>query len=126
MSYYNNANKNNIIIYMTPIMTFCKQAKGELIYLSRILNNSPLMIGAKVGGCNKFKYFIEPYPARLVHKTHIKTNIENTVDIIICNQSSKYLLGTKMTWIADTMGSRFNFENPNAKEHCCCGKSFNI
>ena len=106
---------------MPPVLTFCKQAKSELICLSRILN-SPLVIGAKSNGYNTFQYFIEPAKS---NETRIKIELNN-LDIGICKENSKYILGTKISWIPDTMGSRFNFENPNAKGHCCCGKSFYI
>jgi len=35
-----------------------------------------------------------------------------------------YLIGTKVDWVEDLMGSRFGFETPNAGAECGCGVSF--
>lgn len=107
---------------MSAVMTFCKQAKGELKYLSKRLNNSPLMIGVKGGGCNGLKYFIEPKKDK-PSKHDVKIDLEGT-DIIVCGKSLFHLLGTEVTWKSDTMGSRFEFINPNAKGSCGCGETF--
>ena len=109
---------------MSAILTFCKQAKGELKYLSNRFNKSPLMIGVKSGGCNGLKYFIEPKKDP-PSKNDIKIDLDGT-DIIVCGKSSKYLLGTEITWKADTMGSRFEFNNPNATGCCGCGETFSM
>jgi iron-sulfur cluster assembly accessory protein len=82
------------------------------------------MIGVAVGGCKNYKYFIEPVK-HAARPNDIKINLDE-MDIRICEQSSKYLFGTQVTWISETMGSRFDFNNPNVKEQCCCGKSFVI
>ena len=107
---------------MSAILTFCKQATGELKYLSKRLNNSPLMIGVKGGGCNGLKYFIEP-KKDLLSKNDVTIDLEGT-DIIVCGKSVSYLSGTKVTFVHDTMGSRFDFKNPNAKGTCGCGETF--
>jgi len=109
---------------MSAVLTFCKQAKGELKYLSKYLNNAPLMIGVKGGGCNGLKYFIEPKKDP-PDKNDIKIDLEGT-DIIVCGKSLLYLLGTEVTWKADTMGSRFEFNNPNATGSCGCGETFSM
>ena len=109
---------------MSPALTFCKHAKGEIKYLSKYLNNSPILIGVKSGGCNGLKYFIEPQKDSC-KKNDIKIDLDGT-DIIVCGKSSKYLLGTEITWKADTMGSTFVFNNPNATDTCCCGETFSI
>ena len=107
---------------MSTILTFCKQATGELKYLSKRLNNSPLMIGVKSGGCNGLKYFIEPKKDKL-SKNDVTIDLDGT-NIIVCGESLTYLSGTKVTYVQDTMGSRFSFDNPNAKGTCGCGETF--
>ena len=107
---------------MSAVLTFCKQAKGELKYLSKRLNNSPLMIGVKGGGCNGLKYFIEPKKDP-PSKNDIKIDLEGT-SIIVCGKSLFHILGTEVTWKTDTMGSRFDFKNPNATGSCGCGETF--
>ena len=37
-----------------------------------------------------------------------------------------FLLGTKIDYIEDIMGSRFDFQNPAIESKCGCGTSFNF
>jgi Fe-S cluster assembly iron-binding protein IscA len=37
-----------------------------------------------------------------------------------------FLLGTKIDYIEDIMGSRFDFINDNIQSKCGCGTSFNM
>ena len=37
-----------------------------------------------------------------------------------------FLLGTKIDYIEDIMGSRFDFQNTNIDSKCGCGTSFNF
>jgi Fe-S cluster assembly iron-binding protein IscA len=37
-----------------------------------------------------------------------------------------YIIGTKIDYKDDIMGSRFDFKNDNMKNKCGCGTSFNF
>ncbi len=37
-----------------------------------------------------------------------------------------YLIGTKVDYIEDIMGSRFDFKNENIESKCGCGTSFSF
>ena len=52
--------------------------------------------------------------------------IENDVKLTVCGHSMMFLMGTKIDWQEDIMGSIFVFDNPNAKSQCGCGTSFGI
>ena len=107
---------------MSAVLTFCKQATNQLKYLSKINNNLPLIIGVKGGGCNGLKYFIEPLD-KPTTKIDEQIDLDGT-NIVVCGKSLFYLLGTEVTWKIDTMGSRFDFKNPNATGSCGCGETF--
>ena len=108
----------------SSLLTFCKHARGDLKYLSKRLNNTPLLIGVKGGGCSGLEYFIKPIKTT-PKKNDVVIDVDGT-DIIVCGKSAKYLSGTEVTFIYDTMGSHFDFKNPNAKGCCGCGKTFSV
>ena len=81
-------------------------------------------VGVKGGGCSGLEYFIKPIKTT-PKKNDVVIDVDGT-DIIVCGKSAKYLSGTEVTFIHDTMGSRFDFKNPNAKGGCGCGKTFSV
>lgn len=81
------------------------------------------LIGVKGGGCNGMKYYIEATDEP--DKLDITFEQQDT-SIAICGKSLMYLIGTNITWKEDVMGSRIEFENPNAASKCGCGETFNV
>ena len=71
-------------------------------------------------GCNGLKYYIEP--TNDSPRKHDEF-LENE-NVIICGDSILFLLGSEVVWTTDTMGSRIEFINPNAKNKCGCGETF--
>ena len=109
---------------MKQILSFSKSA---IKYLKNNIKNTDcnsIFIGIKGGGCNGFKYYIEP--------TNLKKNkldeelIVDDLNVIICSKSIMYLFGTKVSVKKDFMGERIDFDNPNAKSGCGCGETFSI
>tara|TARA_B100000401_G_scaffold437657_1_gene383790 strand:- start:1988 stop:2242 length:255 start_codon:yes stop_codon:yes gene_type:complete len=83
-----------------------------------------ILIGIKGGGCNGYKYYIEPTsdePEKLD-----EVILVDDLKIIVCGKSLMHLLGTHVYWKHDVMGSRIEIENPNAKSTCGCGDTFSI
>ena len=90
-----------------------KQGKSALLYL-------------KGGGCNGFSYkFKVLQKDERPHKLDEKIEI-NQHNLYLCNKSMMFLLGTKVDYVEDIMGSRFDFENENIRSKCGCGTSFNF
>jgi len=48
------------------------------------------------------------------------------VPLTVCGRSLVHLIGTTVTWKADALGSRVDFDNPNATSRCGCGETFNV
>lgn len=46
------------------------------------------------------------------------------VVLLIDSMSGQYLMGAKIDYVEDLMGSQFKIENPNAQTSCGCGSSF--
>lgn len=81
-----------------------------------------ILFSCRSGGCNGFEYILEavdpPCP------TTVDTQEFRELSVHVCNVSMLHILGTKICWKEDIMGSRFVFENPNAQSMCGCGATF--
>lgn len=80
-----------------------------------------LRLGVVGGGCSglsyKFKLETAPRPADQVLDY-------DGVRVFVDPKSLSYLKGLTLDYTQSLMESAFVFENPNAKRHCSCGKSF--
>jgi iron-sulfur cluster assembly accessory protein len=86
----------------------------------RILNH--ILFSVEGGGCNGFRYNLEPIsdePKKIDEIIKL-----DDFKINVCGKSLLYLLGTTIDWKEDFMGSRFEFDNPNAAAKCGCGTTF--
>tara|TARA_B100000401_G_scaffold104308_1_gene67592 strand:+ start:8476 stop:8805 length:330 start_codon:yes stop_codon:yes gene_type:complete len=109
---------------MKPLMTFCSKTLAHFKLLIKNSKESALLIGIKGGGCNGYKYYIEP-TSNTPEKRDELIKIDD-LNIIICGKSLMHLLGTRIYWSDDVMGSRIEFDNPNAKSTCGCGDTFSL
>jgi iron-sulfur cluster assembly accessory protein len=109
---------------MKNVINVSNGAKKKLINIMNVNNSKYILFSVKGGGCNGFKYNLEPNNKKpekideLVKLDQLKINV--------CGKSLLYLLGTKIDWKEDYMGSRFIFENPNASAKCGCGTTFSV
>ncbi|MCZ6804737.1 MAG: iron-sulfur cluster assembly accessory protein [Proteobacteria bacterium] len=82
-----------------------------------------LRIGVKTTGCSGYQYIIET--AKSVNEQD-KTIDSNGINIIIDEQSLRYLAGTELDFVREGLNSEFKFNNPNVEESCGCGESFSL
>ena len=108
---------------MKKIMTFCATTIKHFKTLIKNDHNA-LLIGIKGGGCNGYKYYIEPTSDEPSKRDEVI--IIDDLKIIICGKSLLHLLGTNVYWKNDVMGARIEFDNPNAKTKCGCGETFSL
>ena len=108
---------------MKIIKSICKLTIIHLKILSQD-QYKYILIGVKGGGCNGLKYYIEPTNDKPLKRDEL-INIDN-LNIIICGKSIMHLIGCHIYWKQDTMGSRIEFNNPNAKTKCGCGDTFSV
>ena len=79
----------------------------------------------KGGGCNGFSYKFKFFNDKLKEVDAEIINIED-YKLYLCKKSLIYIIGTKIDYISDIMGSRFDFKNENIDSKCGCGTSFNF
>lgn len=107
------------------MITITNIAKNNLINLINLQGKSAFLY-LKGGGCNGFSYKFKilqedkkPNPLDEIFPL-------DNYNLYLCNQSFMWLIGTRIDYIEDIMGSRFDFYNPNIDTKCGCGTSFNF
>jgi iron-sulfur cluster assembly protein len=108
-------------------MTIIKLCEKSIKHFINIMNKNKttnLLLGVKSGGCNGLKYYIEPYYDEIQHTDEI-IPINEINNIIVCEKSLIYLIGTEIIWKEDLLNSGITFNNPNANSTCGCGDTFN-
>ncbi len=80
-----------------------------------------LRVGVRSGGCSGFSYgmgFDDDYA-----ESDTRFNM-NGFDIVVDQDSAKYLNGLQIDYKEAEMGGGFTIFNPNATATCGCGSSF--
>ena len=80
----------------------------------------------KGGGCNGFSYKIKILDTNFKPNKLDEEYKMDDYNLYLCNKSMMYLIGMKIDWVEDIMGSRFDFTNPNIESKCGCGSSFSF
>ena len=82
-----------------------------------------LRLGVKTTGCSGMAYVLEF--ADSVDDTD-EVFESNGVKVIIDPKSLIYLDGTELDFAKEGLNEGFKFNNPNVKDMCGCGESFNV
>jgi len=51
---------------------------------------------------------------------------QDGVKVLIDSKALFSIIGSEMDWVEDKLSSKFAFKNPNVKDACGCGESFNV
>jgi iron-sulfur cluster assembly accessory protein len=80
-----------------------------------------LRIAVLGGGCSGFQYQMT---LEKESKEDDKIMDMEGLKVFIDSRSMLYLSGTEVDYVDSDNGSGFKFDNPNAKDACGCGESF--
>ncbi|MCK0507708.1 MULTISPECIES: iron-sulfur cluster assembly protein IscA [Aromatoleum] len=82
-----------------------------------------IRLGVKTSGCSGMAYRLE-----FVDEMHDEDLIfeSHGVKVIVDPQSLAYLDGTELDFVREGLNEGFKFNNPNVKDACGCGESFNV
>ena len=82
-----------------------------------------LRLGIKTSGCSGLAYVLE-----FVDELNEDDNVfeQDGVKIIVDAKSLVYLDGTELDFVKEGLNEGFKFQNPNVKDQCGCGESFNV
>ncbi len=82
-----------------------------------------IRLGVKTSGCSgmayKLEFVDEAHDEDLIFESH-------GVKVVVDPKSLAYLEGTELDFVREGLNEGFKFNNPNVKDACGCGESFNV
>ena len=98
-------------------------AKHVQKFLTRRGKGVGLRLGVKTSGCSGMAYKLE-----FVDNTENEDLVfeSHGVKVVIDPKSLAYLDGTELDFVKEGLNEGFKFNNPNVKDQCGCGESFNV
>lgn len=82
-----------------------------------------LRLGVRTSGCSGMAYVLE-FADEINDDDQVFES--NGVKVIVDNKSIVYLDGTEVDFTKEGLNEGFKFNNPNVKDACGCGESFNV
>jgi len=82
-----------------------------------------LRLGVKTTGCSGMAYVME-YADAIEDEDVVFE--DQGVKVIVNPKSLAYLDGTELDYAREGLNEGFRFNNPNVKDTCGCGESFNV
>jgi iron-sulfur cluster assembly protein len=82
-----------------------------------------LRLGVKTTGCSGMAYVIE-YADEVEEDDVIFE--DHGIKVLVNPKSLVYLDGTELDYAKEGLNEGFKFNNPNVKDLCGCGESFNV
>ena len=111
---------------MNELISVTSQAANQI---KKILNEAPsgmdcVLVGVDKSGCSGYSYKLDF--AKSSEFKNYEIIDKDGVKVLIDPKATMFLIGSIMDYKQDKLSSRFIFENPNQKNTCGCGESFNI
>ena len=98
-------------------------AKHVASYLSKRGKGIGLRLGVRTTGCSGLAYKLEfadtAMPEDSIFQSH-------GVTVLVDPKSLPYIDGTELDFAREGLNEGFKFSNPNVKDECGCGESFNV
>ncbi len=82
-----------------------------------------LRLGVRTSGCSGMAYVLE-FADAIGEEDQVFES--NGVKVIVDPKSLIYLDGTELDYTREGLNEGFKFNNPNVKDSCGCGESFNV
>jgi iron-sulfur cluster assembly protein len=105
-----------------PITLTEKAAKHVQKSLNTRGKGIGLRLGVKTSGCSGMSYVME-FADEM--QTEDQLFESQGVKILVDTKSLLYIDGTELDFVREGLNEGFQFNNPNVKDACGCGESFN-
>ncbi|MFC5301355.1 iron-sulfur cluster assembly protein IscA [Azospira restricta] len=100
-----------------------RAAKHVANYIAKRGKGVGVRLGVRTSGCSgmayKLEFADEIEPDDITFESH-------GVTVLIDPKSLPYLEGTELDYAREGLNEGFKFNNPNVKDQCGCGESFNV
>ena len=106
-----------------PITLTESAARHVTRYMQKRGRGVGLRLGVRTSGCSGLAYKLEYADA--VEPSDVEFESYG-VKVIVDPKSLIYLDGTELDFTREGLNEGFRFNNPNVKDECGCGESFNI
>ena len=92
-------------------------------YIAKRGKGIGLRLGVRTTGCSGMAYKIEFADDTQEGDVQFESN---GVRVLVDPKSLAYLDGTELDFVREGLNEGFKFLNPNEKDRCGCGESFNV
>ncbi|HTN28908.1 MAG TPA: iron-sulfur cluster assembly protein IscA [Burkholderiales bacterium] len=100
-----------------------KAADHVQSFLSKRGKGVGLRVGVRTSGCSGMAYKLEFADAVDANDVQFESH---GVRVIVDPKSLPYVDGTVLDYTREGLNEGFKFKNPNVKDECGCGESFNV
>jgi iron-sulfur cluster assembly protein len=100
-----------------------KAASHVQSFLAKRGKGVALRLGVRTSGCSGMAYKLEF--ADVINPDDVQFECHG-VKVVIDPKSLPYLQGTELDYAREGLNEGFKFRNPNVKDQCGCGESFNV
>lgn len=100
-----------------------KAAERARTYLAKQSQAAGLRLGVRNTGCSGYMYVV-----KLAEQIEAGDKVFESqgIKLIISAENLPYLEGMEVDYAKSGLNEGFRFNNPNAKNACGCGESFNV
>jgi iron-sulfur cluster assembly protein len=106
-----------------PITLTETAAKHVSAHLARRGKGVGLRLGVRTSGCSGLAYKLEYADEVQPEDAQFESR---GVRVVVDPKSLPYLEGTELDFAKEGLNEGFRFNNPNVKDECGCGESFNV
>lgn len=92
-------------------------------YLANRGQGLGVRLGVRTTGCSGMAYVLEFVDTIAEHDEVFESH---GIKVVIDPKSMVYLNGTELDYVKEGLNEGFQFNNPNVKNECGCGESFNV
>ena len=106
-----------------PVTLSDKAAKHVANYLTKRGKGIGQRLGVRTSGCSGMAYKLE-----FVDECNEEDAVfeSHGIKVFVDPRSLPYLDGTELDYAREGLNEGFKFNNPNVKDQCGCGESFNV
>jgi iron-sulfur cluster assembly protein len=106
-----------------PVTLTEQAARHVANYLVKRGKGVGLRLGVRTSGCSGMAYKLEFADAVNAEDVIFESH---GVKVLVDPKSMPYLDGTELDYAREGLNEGFRFNNPNIKDECGCGESFNV